>query len=150
MEIAAAKFHGLSFRVADAEALDPGETFECIPVPYVIERLSDVGAMFRSARRHCPPGTRGVVSSVNPLWAPLLHPAERFRLEMPEGEHRWLSSGELRESVAGVGFALREEHGRILLPKRVPLMAPPLNRLAEGFRGAKPLCLTQVLIPSPR
>ncbi|OGP33116.1 MAG: hypothetical protein A2X88_09725 [Deltaproteobacteria bacterium GWC2_65_14] len=148
--IAAAKFPGLSFLVADAEALDLGETFEYIIVPDVIEHLSDVGAMFRSARRHCEAGSRVIVSSVNPIWAPILHLAERLGLKMPEGEHRWLSSRELKALAGGSGFALREEHGRILLPKRVPLLAPLLNRLASDVRGARPLCLTQLLVLVPR
>lgn len=148
--IAAAKFPDLSFLVADAEALDLGETFEYIIVPDVIEHLTDVGAMFRSARRHSGPGTQVIVSSVNPLWAPVLHLAERLGLKMPEGEHRWLSSRELKELAGEAGFAFREEHGRILLPKRVPLLAPLLNRLAAGVRGAKPLCLMQLLVLSPR
>ncbi len=150
VEIAAAKFPGLSFLAADAEALDLGESFEYVIVPDVIEHLSDVGAMFRSARRHCGPGTRVIVSSVNPLWAPVLHLAERLGLKMPEGEHRWLPSRDLRALADGAGLAVLEEHGRILCPKKVPLLAPLLNRLAAGIRGARPLCLTQVLVLSPR
>jgi len=150
VEIAAAKFPGLSFLVSDAEALDLGETFEYIIVPDVIEHLSDVGAMFRSTRRHSRPGTQLIVSSVNPLWAPILHLAERLGLKMPEGEHRWLSSRELKALAGEAGVALREEHGRILCPKRIPLLAPLLNRLAAGYPGAKPLCLTQIMAFSPR
>lgn len=150
VEIAAAKFPDLSFLVADAETLDLGETFEYIIVPDVIEHLSDVGAMFRAALRHCAPGTRVIVSSANPLWAPILHLAERLRLKMPEGEHRWISCHALKSLAEEAGFALRMEHGRILLPKRIPLLAPLLNRLAAGRRGAKPFCLTQIMILSRR
>jgi len=146
VEIAAAKFPGLSFLAADAETLDLGETFEYVIVPDVIEHLSDVGAMFRSTRRHCDVGSRVVVTSVNPLWAPVLHLAEQLGLKMPEGEHRWLSSRELRALAEGAGLPVQEEHGRILLPKRIPLLAPLLNRLAAGTRVTRTLCLTQVLI----
>ena len=144
--IAAAKYPDLSFLVADAEALDLGETFEYIIVPDVIEHLSDVGAMFRSARLHSAPGTRVIVSSVNPLWAPILHLAERLGLKMPEGEHRWLSSRDLQALAGGTGFTVREEHGRILLPKKVPLAARLLNRLAGRFGFFRPFCLTQVIV----
>lgn len=150
VEIASSKHPTLTFLVADAENLDLGETFEYIIVPDVIEHLSDVGAMFRSVRRHCGQSSRVIVTSVNPLWAPVLHLAERLGLKMPEGEHRWLSPQELRALADGAGFAFREGHGRILLPKRVPMLAPLLNRLAAGFRGAKPLCLTQILAFSPK
>ncbi len=46
----------LSFRVADAEAFDPGETFDFVIVPDVVEHLTDPRAMFRSARKACHSG----------------------------------------------------------------------------------------------
>lgn len=150
VEIAAAKFRDLSFLVADAEALDLGETFEFVIVPDVIEHLFDVSAMFRSARRHCGPGSRVIVTSVNPLWAPVLHLAERLGLKMPEGEHRWLSSKELRSRAIEAALGPDAIYGRILLPKRIPLLASFLNGFAARVRSARPLCLTQVLVLSPR
>lgn len=147
--VAAAKYPSLSFLVGDAETLDLGEPFEFIIVPDVIEHLSDVGAMFRSARRHCDPGTRVIISSVNPLWAPVLHLAERLGLKMPEGEHRWLAAGEIAKLACGTGFSVSGSHGRILCPKRIPLLAAPLNRLAGRFPFLAPLCLTQVMVLAP-
>ncbi|HZD54762.1 MAG TPA: class I SAM-dependent methyltransferase [Candidatus Aquicultoraceae bacterium] len=149
VRIAAARHPGLAFRVADAEELDLGETFEHIIVPDVIEHLSDVGAMLLAARRHCLPGTRVVVTSVNPLWAPALHLAERLGLKMPEGEHRWLSATHLQAIARAAGFRILACHGRILCPKRVPLLAGPLNRLAARFAFLRPACLTQVLVLAP-
>ena len=74
VEIAAAKHPALHFRIADAEVFDPGETFDFVIVPDVVEHLSDVGAMFRTARKACHAETRVIVTSVNPLWAPILCP----------------------------------------------------------------------------
>lgn len=149
VDIAASKFPQLSFRVADAETLDLGETFEYVIVPDVVEHLSDVRAMFRSARRHCGPGSRVIVSSANPLWAPVLGLAERLGLKMPEGEHRWFLPRELKALGERAGLAVRGEHGRILLPKRVALLAAPLNRLAARLRILRPVCLTRVLVLEP-
>jgi len=150
VEIAAGKFPSLAFRVADAEEFDPGETFDYVIVPDVVEHLSDAGAMFLSARKGCHAGTRVIVTSVNPLWAPALHFAERLGMKMPEGEHRWLPAGELRRLAAKAGFDLAEFSGRILCPKEVPLLARTLNRAAERFAFLRPACLTQVLVFTPR
>ncbi|NNG45951.1 MAG: methyltransferase domain-containing protein, partial [Deltaproteobacteria bacterium] len=149
-EIAASKHPALTFLVADAENLDLGETFEFVIVPDVIEHLSDVGAMFRSVRRHCGQGSRVIVTSVNPLWAPVLHLAERLGLKMPEGEHRWLSSKELRFIANEAALDTDAVCGRILLPKQVPLLAPLLNGFAARVRSARLLCLTQVLVLFPQ
>jgi ubiquinone/menaquinone biosynthesis C-methylase UbiE len=150
VEIAASKHPALTFLVADAENLDLRETFEFVIVPDVIEHLSDVGAMFRSTRRHCGQDSRVIVTSVNPLWAPVLHLAERLGLKMPEGEHRWLSLRELRALAQEARLVASGEFGRILLPKKVPLVAPLVNRLAMRVPAARPLCLTQLLLLVPR
>jgi len=150
VEIAAAKFPSLAFRVADAEAFDPGETFDYVIVPDVVEHLSDAGAMFRSARKSCHARTRVIVTSVNPLWAPVLHFAERLGLKMPEGEHRWLPAEELRRLAGEARFDMAEFSGGILCPKEIPLLASALNRAAERFAFLRPACLTQVLVFTPR
>jgi SAM-dependent methyltransferase len=147
--IAASKFPGLTFRIADAESFDMGEDFDYVIVPDVVEHLMDVPAMFLSARTHLRRGGRLVVTCVNPRWAPVLHLAERLRLKMPEGEHRWLSGESLRRMGAGAGFGLAEFSGRILCPKAVPLLAPLLNRAAERFAILRALCLTMVLVFVP-
>jgi 2-polyprenyl-3-methyl-5-hydroxy-6-metoxy-1,4-benzoquinol methylase len=150
VEIAATKHPSLSFRVADAKAFDPGEKFDFVIVPDVVEHLSDPQAMFRSALKACHPGTRVIVTCVNPVWAPVLHLAERLGLKMPEGEHRWLPADELRRMATGAGFDLSEYSGRILCPKEIPLLARPLNRAAARFPFLRPVCLTQVLVFVPR
>jgi len=150
VEIAAAKFPGLSFLAADAEALDLGETFEFVIVPDVIEHLSDVSAMFRSVRRCMRPDSRMIVTSVNPLWAPVLHLAERFGLKMPEGEHRWLPAGEIEVLARKAGFSVAGSHGRILCPKRIPLLASPINQLGSRLGFLRPLCLTQAIVLKSR
>lgn len=149
VEIAATKFPNLAFRVADAETFEPGETFDFVIVPDVVEHLSDPQAMFRSARKACHPGTRVIVTCVNPLWAPVLHLAERLGQKMPEGEHRWLPAKELLGMSAAAGFDTVEFSGRILCPKEIPLLARLLNRAASLLPFLRPLCLTQVLVFSP-
>jgi ubiquinone/menaquinone biosynthesis C-methylase UbiE len=150
VEIAASKFPGLSFLAADAESFDLGETFEYIIVPDVIEHLTDVPAMFRCARKHLVRDGRLVVTSVNPLWAPVLHLAERLKMKMPEGEHRWLPAAELGRMAEAASFDPSWSGGRILCPKEVPLLSGPLNRAAERFGFLHPACLTQVQVYSPR
>ena len=150
VEIAAAKHPSLKFWVADAEAFEPEETYDYVIIPDVVEHLSDPEAMFRSARKACHAETRVIVTCVNPLWAPILHLAERLGLKMPEGEHRWLPAKELFGMSAAAGFNAVEYSGRILCPKEIPLLARPLNRAASLLPLLRPLCLTQVLVFSPR
>ena len=148
--IAAAKFPELTFIAADAERLDLGETFDFVIVPDVVEHLADVPAMFRSARRCCRPDGRVIVTCANPLWAPVLHAAERLGMKMPEGEHRWLSADTLVRMARDAGFDAAAVQGRVLCPKRVPVVAALLNAAAARLPFLRPLCLVQVLELTPR
>jgi ubiquinone/menaquinone biosynthesis C-methylase UbiE len=148
--IAREKFPALTFLAGDAERLPIEGTFEFVIVPDVVEHLSDVPAMFRSVRRCCAPGGRVVVTCVNPLWAPVLHAAERLGLKMPEGEHRWLPAAALKAMAAGAGLETVSARGRILLPKRVPLLSGLLNRAARlPFLAPIDLLLVLEFTPGP-
>lgn len=149
VEIAAAKFPGLRFLVADGEDFRLDETFDFVIVPDVIEHLTDPPAMFRSVRGCCRPGSRVIVTCVNPVWAPVLHLAERLGMKMPEGEHRWLPEKEIRRIAGEAGFRVEGSYGRILFPKDVPFLAGALNR-AAALPLLKPLCLTQAIVFAPR
>jgi ubiquinone/menaquinone biosynthesis C-methylase UbiE len=146
VSIAAAKFPHLTFLVADAEVFDPQETFDYVIVPDVVEHLTDVGEMFRSVRRGCHAGSRLIITCANPLWAPVLHLAERLGMKMPEGEHRWLPPEVLLKIAVENGFVIVEIYGRILCPKKIPVLARYLNMAAERFTFLRQVCLTQVLI----
>lgn len=148
--IAAAKFPSLTFVAADAERLELGETFDFVIVPDVVEHLSDAPAMFRSARGCCRPDGRVIVTCVNPLWAPALHLAERLGMKMPEGEHTWLPAETLLRLARDAGFEADPPRGRILCPKKIPLLAALLNRAAARLTFLRPLCLVQVLGLRPR
>jgi hypothetical protein len=67
-------------------------------------------------------------------------------MKMPEGEHRWLPPEVLRRIAVENGFVVVEIYGRILCPKKIPVLARYLNLAAERFTFLRQVCLTQVLI----
>lgn len=147
--IAAARHPGLRFLVADAAALRLPETFDYVMIPDVIEHLADIPGTFGAMRGVCHPGTRVVLTCVNPLWAPVLHLAERLKMKMPEGDHRWLPKREIVRLAGKQGLTLAVHQGRILLPKNIPFLSSLLNRLAEKVDWLAPVCLTHVYIFTP-
>lgn len=145
VEIASRKFPECEFRAEDAAALTIDERFDYVMVPDVIEHLPDVRAVFSSIRRVCGDGSKVIVTCVNPMWAPVLHLAERLGLKMPEGDHRWLSKREIAEAALSGGFVLRSCFGRILLPKKVPILSDVLNVLPNKI-ALFPVCLVHVYV----
>ncbi len=144
--IAAARHPGFRFLVADASALRLAETFDYVMIPDVIEHLADVPGTFQALRGVCHAGTRIVLTCANPLWAPLLDLAERLKLKMPEGDHRWLPKREIVRIARDRGFTMAAYRGAILLPKKIPLLSSLLNRLADKAAWLAPVCLTHVYV----
>ena len=147
--IAAVRHPGLRFLVADAAVLRLPETFDYVMIPDVIEHLADIPGTFSAVRDVCHPETRVMLTCVNPLWAPVLHLAERLKMKMPEGDHRWLPKHEIVRIARDRGFALAAHRGRILLPKRIPFLSSLLNRLAEQVEWLAPVCLIHVYVFTP-
>lgn len=146
IEIAAARHPAYRFLVADAAALRLSETFDYVMIPDVIEHLADVPGMFRALQGICHPGTRVVLTCANPLWEPVLELAERLKLKMPEGDHRWLPKREIVRIAGDAGFRLAAHRGAILLPKKVPVLSFLLNGLADRAGWLAPFCLTHVYV----
>lgn len=146
VEIASRKYPEYEFRAEDASALTVTEQFEYVMLPDVIEHLPDVRAVFSAIHRVCGEGSKVIVSCVNPRWTPVLHLAERLGMKMPEGDHRWLPRKEIEEVASSGGFALRTFFGRILLPKKVPILSALLNALPKKLDRLFPICLVHVYI----
>ena len=144
--IAVAKHPEFRFLVADASALRLSETFDYVMIPDVIEHLVDIPGTFHALLGVCHAGTRIVLTCVNPRWAPVLHLAEYLGMKMPEGDHRWLPKREIVRIARDLGFTLVAYRGRILLPKRIPILSSLLNRLSEKAEWLAPACLTHVYV----
>jgi SAM-dependent methyltransferase len=149
IEVAASKYPDIEFHARDICTFPFEDTFDFIMVADVIEHLRDVAGAFASMRNACGEGTRLMVTCVNPLWAPVLHFAERMGWKMPEGDHRWLSKKTIVGIAASEGFLLGDHYGRILLPKKVLLLSSLLNGFSRRFRFLSTICLIHVYVFSP-
>jgi len=149
IEIAALKYPDIEFHVRDIGTFNSKDTFDFIIVPDVIEHLHDVAGAFASLRNACGEGTKLMVTCVNPLWAPVMHLAERLELKMPEGDHRWLSKKQIVSIATSEGFLLDDHYGRILLPKKVPFLSTFLNGFSRRFRFLSTICLIHVYLFIP-
>ena len=150
VRLARARFPRLQFRVGDAEALEPGEVFDRVLMVDLLEHLGDPRSALASARRACHPAGRLIVLSANPAWQALLHLAERLHLKMPEGDHRWMSAGEIRRLLHETGFEVIREDRRVLLPKRVPGLAWLANEHLSRLAVLRRWCLVLVFVARPQ
>lgn len=121
------------------------------PVDYVVmvdlvEHLPDIETAFRGMAHALTREVLIISTSANPLWAPVLHLAERLKLKMPEGRHRWPWLGELRRICERTGFAIDCVAHRMILPKRIPGISELVNRAYPRSGPLARLCLIQAII----
>jgi ubiquinone/menaquinone biosynthesis C-methylase UbiE len=150
VRLARERFPRLQFRVGDAEALEEGEAFDWVMMVDVLEHLGDPRSALASVRRGCRAESRLIVVAANPAWQSILHLAERLRLKMPEGDHRWLSADEIRRLLHETGFDVIAEDRRVLLPKWIPGLSWLVNEHLSRLAALRPLCLVLVFVARPR
>ncbi|MBS0150772.1 MAG: glycosyltransferase [Nitrospira sp.] len=140
----------LEFRVEDVETLQLDERFDFIILADVVGHLLDVQTAFKRLRRLCTPQTRVVVSSRNHLWEPIVRLCEQLGLKTPQREHSWLSPADLTNLLYLADFDVVKVERRLLLPLRIPFLAPLCNRLLAYLPGFRGLCLSHYVIARAR
>jgi ubiquinone/menaquinone biosynthesis C-methylase UbiE len=139
------RFPELEFRTGDAETLSLDERFDYVIYADIFEHLAHPGRALIAGARALEPGGKMILSTVNPLWTPILEVAERLRLKMPEGDHHWVAPEELERLATEAGLFEVGRSRRMLVPKKVPLIADLANYLAPRLPLVRRLCLIQYL-----
>ncbi len=115
VERARAKYPGLQFSAADAEALGlAGRNFDYVVASDLVGHLQDIYATLRGLHAVCHATTRLVVTYHNFLWEGALGLAERLGWKMPQPDLNWLGMQDLENLLGLSGFALAAR-GRELL-----------------------------------
>ncbi|MFO0972721.1 MAG: glycosyltransferase [Phycisphaerae bacterium] len=149
-EAAGARHPELHVLSGDPAAFDlAGETFDYVILANVLGDVRDIQALLAAVRRVCRRDTRLIVAYPNALWEPLLKLATRVGLRRPTGEQNWLSRQDLANLLDLTDFEVVRTSTEVLLPIRVPLLSPLLNRLLVRFWPWYHLGLVQLLIARP-
>jgi 2-polyprenyl-3-methyl-5-hydroxy-6-metoxy-1,4-benzoquinol methylase len=135
IELASQKHPRLRFQVHDLMQGPLDERFDYVVAADVAEHVPDLDKLMGSLAGMLTEWGVAVVVTANPLWAPILHLAERLRLKMPEGDHEWRSRADLVSAAARAGLRERSFDRSLVMPKEVPgLRALDSARWAAGLR----------------
>ncbi len=140
----------IEFRVGGLEVLRDDDLFDVILLVDVIGHLLDVEAVLKGIRRFCTPSTRVVIAYYNFFWEPVLRLAERLGFKMPQQQQNWLSPADIRNLLRLADYEVVKAERRLLLPKKVPLLAPIVNRYLAYLPVINRLCLTQYVVARMR
>ncbi len=127
VNIARRKHPGLKFLEMDAQDIQLNEGFEFVIMPDLIEHISDIQAVLEGIKRISMANSKVIISTLNPLWVPVVTIAEILKLKMPEGKHRWVWARELRRLLRMAGFVSEYYGYTLIIPKAIPWLSDFLN-----------------------
>lgn len=80
-------------------------------------------------RRLSHPRTRLVLNTYSLVWEPVLRTAQRLGLSKPNLEQNWLTVEDIDNLLLLSGFERIRRRPEILLPLRLPVLAPLFNQI---------------------
>ncbi len=150
IEAAVERHPKLRFVRADAHDLDLGETFDAIILSDLVNDVWDVQKVLERVRRHCAPHTRVVINTYSRLWHLPLAAARRLGLAKPLMAQNWLTVEDVSNLLDLTDFEVVRNCSEVLLPLRLPLLAPFCNRFLVKLWPFRLAALTNFIIARPR
>jgi SAM-dependent methyltransferase len=150
VEKARRKHPHLKFLEADAVFFDTDERFDYILVNNLLEYVENIQGLFRTCRRLLKPRGRLLISSLNPLWSPVVRLGARLGLCTPEFTDRNFVTGKDTANLLRLnGFDVVKMARRTLLPKKIPLLSSAVNLAAAQLPLVSRLCMTELVVARP-
>jgi SAM-dependent methyltransferase len=146
---AARRHPELTFEVAAGETFESEETFDYIVLSDLVTYAHDLLEIFGRLREVSHDRTRVIVNAHSQAWRPVLRLAERLRLKPAKPMRNWVAPNDVAGLLHLAGFEVVTTSRRILMPKRVPLLEPFLNRVVANVWPLSYLCLSYWLVARP-
>lgn len=149
VEIARRRHPELRFEVATGEEFESEERFDYIVLSDLLPFTHDILALFHRLTTVAHPRTRVIVNAHSQVWRPVLRLAETLRLKPAKPARNWVSPTDVANLLHLAGWEVVTTARRILMPKRIPLLEPLLNRVVANLWPFSYLCLTYWLVARP-
>lgn len=150
VEQACARHPELEFCAADAEVAElPDGPFDYVILSDAIGHLDDVQRMLERLRPLLTPQSRVVITYYNFLWQPMLDLAELVGRKTPWPEQNWLSTTDIQHLLVLSGYRVLRHGVDLLLPTKIPGIAPLLNRFVSKLPVARHLALVNYFVARP-
>lgn len=149
IELASKKYSNLNWRVADAEKLEIGESFDYIIFSDLLGYLNDIEKAFWSLRSVSNSKTRIVVTYYNYFWEPILRLAEFLHLKAKQPIQNWLSPNDIENMLGLAGFEIIKHGKKVLLPFYIPIISTFINKIVANLPILSRLGLVQYVVARP-
>jgi SAM-dependent methyltransferase len=139
----------LQFLEADAVFFDTETRFDRIIINNLLEYVEDIQGLFQNCRRLLKPRGRVLITTLNPLWTPVLRTGAKLGLCTPDTERNFVTGLDAANLLGLNGFDVVRLTRRTLFPKYIPPVAPLVNMIAAQAPGLRRLCMIEFLVARP-
>lgn len=164
-ERARQKYPEFEFHTIDVDSTTAPPTFEpdFVVMTNMLDYVYDVWDMLEGLKPAVHEGTLLVITTNNPLWAPLLRLASNLGLRIPDSPRNYITNRDICSVLSLQGFQIVEEGLTLPVPKRIPLLgslanaivpdvpilrfASSIQYIAARLRVARPKLSCSVVIP---
>jgi SAM-dependent methyltransferase len=151
-QLAREKYPKLKFETfgADAVVVPDGFRPDYVISVNLLDHTYDFVELLASLHQCVTERTLIVITSSNPLWAPLLRLASRLGRRAPEWTRNFITNRDIASILKVLGFDVVEAGLALPVPARVPLLATALNAVLPELPLVRYVSSTQYIAARPR
>lgn len=124
----------------------PESTFDYVVLNDALGETDDICEVLKRVSRACHSRTRVIINQHNHLWQAVLTAAGKLGYKNRERTQNWLSIGDLRNHLGGMGFDLVRTHRHTLMPVDPGGLGAWVNNVAAWVPGLDPFMLDQFIV----
>ena len=149
IKLAREKYPRHTFFESSIEEFSYQGVFDYVIMADMVDHVYDVVSLFEGAYRFCHPGTKIIITTINPWWEPVLSLAERMGAKMPEGPHNFIEKRNLAKMIEFLDYAISYSGYLLLMPKYIPLVSFLVNAIGTRIWGLNKLSFVQYMVLHP-
>jgi SAM-dependent methyltransferase len=151
-QLAREKYPHLLFETfsADAVLLPDGFRPDYVVSVNLLDHTHDLFELLGSVRDCVTERTLIVITTSNPLWAPMLRLASRLGRRSPESPRNFITNRDIASTLNVLGFDVVEAGLALPVPEQVPVLAGVLNAVLPDLPLLRYVSSTQYVAARPR
>jgi ubiquinone/menaquinone biosynthesis C-methylase UbiE len=128
-ERARQKYPRLEFHTVEVDEVKAPDNFrpQYVVMTNMLDYVYDVWDQLENLKHLISDGTLLVITTNNPLWAPLLRLASKVGKRIPDSVRNFITNKDIRSILELQGFQVVEEGLALPVPKRIPFVGDILN-----------------------
>jgi ubiquinone/menaquinone biosynthesis C-methylase UbiE len=147
-DLARSKFPSLEFYTVRVDDVTVPDNFtpEYIILPNMLDYVYDIWELLEKLSPLMRDGTLLIMTTNNPLWAPILRLASRLGQRFPESPRNFVTNRDIRSVLELQGFDVVEEGMALPVPRRVPLLGALANAVLPEIPALRYVSSIQYIV----